>query len=311
VAQQLDDVSLCLHAHFELANTLIWMGDFARTLDQLDQVVTLYDQSSSRQLSSIYVEGDTLVLCLAQRALVLWLMGFPDQALHTSQNALGQLQTVGHAYNQAVISNWGTYLHKYRRDAAAVQTQAEAALALSLEHGIGHRAIQARMLRGWSWCMQGAIEEGLMEIHEGLTAYRATESTIGITYFLTLLAEAYQLADRTPEGLRVLQEALGQSQTTGECYWQAEIHRLEGELRLRLTIPEMSQAEHCFSQAIDIARQQQAKSLELRASISLSRLWQQQGKSDEARKLLAPVFNWFTEGFDTADLQEAKSLLET
>jgi tetratricopeptide (TPR) repeat protein len=151
VAQQLDDVSLCLHAHFELANTLIWMGDFARTLDQLDQVVTLYDQSSSRQLSSIYVEGDTLVLCLAQRALVLWLMGFPDQALHTSQNALGQLQTVGHAYNQAVISNWGTYLHKYRRDAAAVQTQAEAALALSLEHGIGHRAIQARMLRGWPW----------------------------------------------------------------------------------------------------------------------------------------------------------------
>jgi predicted ATPase len=246
-----------------------------------------------------------------QRALVLWLMGFPDQALHSSQSALSQLHTVGHAYNQAVINNWGAYLHHYRRDAAAARSQAEAALALSLEHGIGHRSIQARMLQGWAWCVQGAIEEGLAEIRAGLTAYRATQSTVVITYFLTLLAEAYQLADRTSEGLCVLQEALGQSQTAGECYWQAEIYRLEGELRLRLTIPEMSQAEHCFSQAIDVARQQQAKSLELRASISLSRLWQQQGKSNEARKLLASVFSWFTEGFDTADLQEAKSLLET
>ena len=311
VAQQLDDISLHLHALFELANGLIWMGDFVRTRAHLDQVIALSEQSSPHQLSSIYAEGDTVVLSLMQRALVLWLMGFPDQAFHSSQSALSQLHTVGHAYNQAVINNWGTHLHHYRRDAAAARRQAEAALALSLEHGIGHRSIQARMLQGWAWCVQGAIEEGLAEIRAGLTAYRATQSTILITYFLTLLAEAYQLADRTPEGLCVLQEALGQSQTAGECYWQAEIHRLEGELRLRLTIPEMSQAEHCFSQAIDVARQQQAKSLELRASMSLSRLWQQQGKSNEARKLLAPVFSWFTEGFDTADLQEAKSLLET
>jgi predicted ATPase len=310
VAQQLDDLSLRLHAHHELANTLLWMGDHTKTQIQLDQAIALYNQSSPHLLASIYAEGDTWVLCLAQRALVLWLMGFPDQAMHTSQSVLGQLHKVGHAYNQVVIVNWMSYLHHYHRDAASVQTQAETALALALEHGVGHRAIQARMMQGWAWCVQGAIEEGLIEIQEGLTAWRASESTPLITYFLTLLAEAYQQAGRIPKGLMVLQEALRQSQSSGECFWQAEIHRLEGALRLRQDISEMSQAEHCFYQALAVARSQQAKSLELRAATSLARLWQSQRKRDEARELLEPVYSWFTEGFDTTDLIDAKTLLD-
>jgi predicted ATPase len=244
-----------------------------------------------------------------QRSLVLWLMGFPEQARHISQSALGQLQTVSHAYNQAVINNWGTQLHHYYRDAAAVQTQSEIALALALEHGIGHRAIQARMMRGWAWCMQGAVEQGLVELHDGLAAYRATGSPALLTYFLTLLAEVYQQVGCIRDGLAVLQEALDQSQAGGERYWQAEIHRLAGELWLQQIMSETSQAESCFHQSLDVARQQQAKSLELRAATSLARLWQSQDKRQAAYDLLAPVYDWFTEGFDTADLIDAKALL--
>jgi predicted ATPase len=157
---------------------------------------------------------------------------------------------------------------------------------------------------------QGPGEEGITQIQQSLTAWRATGAKVFRPYGLALLAEAYGKVGQREAGLTRLAEALLVVDDTGERRWEAELHRLKGEFLLARAPDDHAEAEACFQQALDIARHQQAKSWELRAAMSLSRLWQQQGKRDEARELLAPVYAWFTEGFDTVDLQEAKALLE-
>jgi predicted ATPase len=164
--------------------------------------------------------------------------------------------------------------------------------------------------RGWALMIGGQEEQGILQISQGLSIYQATGTELIKPYFLSMLAEGQGKARRADEGLGVLAEGLTRGDTNGERWWHAELYRLKGELLVPQGCPDERQAESCFSQAIAIARAQQAKSLELRAATSLSRLWQRQGKRDEARQLLAPVYGWFTEGFDTADLQDAKALLE-
>jgi predicted ATPase len=158
--------------------------------------------------------------------------------------------------------------------------------------------------------MQGQGAEGLTQLRQGLDAYRATGTEFYRPHFLGMLAEVHRSLGQPEAGLAALSEAPTLVETTGERYYEAELHRLKGELLLQHAALEVSQAETCFQQALAIARRQQAKSLELRAAMSLSRLWHQQGKRDEARALLAPIYGWFTEGFDTVDLQEARALLE-
>jgi predicted ATPase len=143
-----------------------------------------------------------------------------------------------------------------------------------------------------------------------MAAWQATGAEVDRPYFLALLAEAYGTADQTGEALSMLAEALALVHRSGDRYWETELHRLKGEMLLIQAIPDKAQAESCFQQALAIARRQEAKALELRAAMSLSRLWQQQGKCAEAHALLAPIYGWFSEGFDTADLQEAKALLD-
>ena len=173
-------------------------------------------------------------------------------------------------------------------------------------------------MRGWALTEryaepgvgQGQGEEGRAQIHQGLAAWGATGAKVIRPYGLALLAEASARAGQPETGLTRLDEALAVVDDTGERRWEAELHRLKGELLLAYSAGHDAEAATCFRQALDIARQQQAKSWELRAAMSLSRLWQQQGEWDAARELLAPIYSWFTEGFDTADLQEAKALLE-
>jgi predicted ATPase len=210
-----------------------------------------------------------------------------------------------------------TRLHQWRWDVLATLTWTEAMMALCDEHGFGQYVSHARLLHGWALMAQGQAEEGLEQMRQSLTAYEATGAAIWRPYFLALLAEGYTKVGAADEGLRVLAEALAAAQHTSERVWEAELYRLKGEL-LQVRHPQSApgsgmayaaEAEACFQQALDVARRQQAKSLELRAAMSLSRLWQQQGKRQEAYDLLVPVYGWFTEGFDTADLQEAKALL--
>jgi predicted ATPase len=181
---------------------------------------------------------------------------------------------------------------------------------LATEQGFPHWMAQGAILRGWTLAQQGQAQAGIEQIHQGLRAFRATGAETFRPYWLTLLAEAHGTIGEPEAGLTVLTEALALVDTTGERWCEAEIYRLKGELLLQQSTSNQTEAESCFHQAINITRSQQAKSLELRAATSLARLWQQQGKRQEAYDLLAPVYHWFTEGFDTADLQDAKALLE-
>jgi predicted ATPase len=210
-------------------------------------------------------------------------------------------------------------LYQFRREEQTVQKRAEAVIALSTEHGFPHFLALGPILRGWALAEQGQGKEGIVQMQQGLNTYRATGAGIARTQFLALLAEAYGKAGQAEDGLAALAEALTVEDNSGERFYEAELYRLKGELTLQklsvassqLSVPNPQlEAEACFHEAIEIARQQQAKSLELRAVMSLSRLWQQRGKKEEAHQILSGIYGWFTEGFDTADLQEAKALIE-
>ena len=164
-------------------------------------------------------------------------------------------------------------------------------------------------MRGWALAMQGDAATGVMHLQQGLEAVQNIDQKLYHPYHLALLAEAYGQAGQPEAGLACLTEALTLVEATGERWWEAEVHRLKGELLLQLSLPDISQATACFHQALEVARSQQAKSLELRAALSLSRLWQQHGKRDPACQLLTEVYSWFTEGFETLDLQEARRWL--
>ena len=206
-------------------------------------------------------------------------------------------------------------LQQYRQDAQQVYEFAEAALGVASEQRFAFRMGQAMVLRGWALVMLAQGETGLEQIHQGLDAIQITGAKVEQSYRLGLLGEAYGHIGQPDMGLQVLAEALALSHTSGEHRGEAELYRLKGELLLvqrgkGRNEKEEAAAEACFQQALAIARRQSAKALELRTAMSLARLWQQQGKRAEAYDLLAPVYGWFTEGFDTLDLQEAKALLE-
>jgi predicted ATPase len=237
-------------------------------------------------------------------------LGYPDQALQRSQEALTLARELSHPMTLVVARCFAGLLHQYRREGPLVLEQAEAAVVLAHEQEFAFRLAEATVLRGWALVEQGQGETGIAQIHQGLATQRAT-GVVPRTSRLGPLAEAYGKVGQIEAGLRVVAEALAISNRPAQgTEGTAELYRLQGELLLRQAVPDAPQAEAYFQQALAIARHQQAKSLELRAAMSLSRLWQGQGKHDAARELLAPIYGWFTEGFDTADLQEAKALLD-
>jgi predicted ATPase len=209
-----------------------------------------------------------------------------------------------------VAQHYAAFLHHRRREALAVLAQADALLTLGTAQGFPLWVGFGACWRGWALAMQGQSEAGLAQMRQGIGAVLATGQELSRSLCLILLAEAVGHAGQVAEGLRLLAEALAALEASGRGDGLAEAYRLQGALLLQHAIPDATQAEACFHQALAIARRQQAKSWELRAAMSLSRLWQQQGKRAAARELLAPIYDWFTEGFDTADLQEAKGLLD-
>jgi predicted ATPase len=216
---------------------------------------------------------------------------------------------VGHPPSLSFAAVYATVLSQCRREVEATHARAEAMMAVAAPHGFVHCVGHGRLLRGWALAMRGDAVEGVAQIRQGLTVSQGEGLNLFRPYFLGLLAEACGQAGHPEAGLTAMTEASTLMAVTGERWWEAEVSRLQGALRLQLPVPDIQQAEACFQQALTLARGQQAKSLELRAVLSLTRLWQQQGKRDEARELLTPVYGWFTEGFATPDLQEAKALL--
>jgi predicted ATPase len=318
LAQRLQDPSLLLVAHQALAGALFHLGEITLTHAHLEQGMALYDPQQYHALAFRY-GIDLGVYFLAYAARPLWLLGFPDQARTSIREALRLAHQLVHPFSLAFTLHWAATTHQLRREAPAAQEQAEAAMAFSREQGFALWVPGGTVLRGWALTEQGQTQEGISQMRQGIAAWQGTGAEVDRPYYLALLAEVYGQAGRIMEGLHVLGEALAVMNTIGERYYEAELYRLKGELlrkaeahSLESTGPNLPEeaAEACFRQALAVARRQQAKSLELRAAVSLSRLWQQQGKRDEARELLAPVYGWFTEGFETADLQEAKALLE-
>jgi predicted ATPase len=220
-------------------------------------------------------------------------------------------QQIAHPYSLGFALCCAAIFHQLRREARCSQERAEAAMRLAKDQGFPYWMAMGSIMRGWALAHQGGGQEGIAQLNQGFIACRATGAKINQVYFLVLLAEAHGIQGEPEEGLAVLTEALALVDTTGERWCESELYRLKGELLHQLSSDNQAEAETCFHHAIRIAQNQQAKSWELRAATSLARLWQQrQGKRQEAHALLAPVFSWFTEGFDTADLQEAKALLE-
>jgi predicted ATPase len=242
-------------------------------------------------------------------AWILWLLGYPDQALTRSHEMLTYAQELRHAFSLARALFSVATLHKLRGEADAAQEWAEAALAIMTEQRFGQSLGNATFTRGWALAAQGQHEEGMAQMRQGIDAQQAIGVGVTRAEYRARLGEAYGRIGQAEEGLRLLAEALAVVDKGG-LWYEAELHRIKGELLLGQPVPDAPQAEACFQQALAIARRQQAKSYELRAAMSLSRLWQQQGKRGEARQALAEIYGWFTEGFDTPDLQETKALLE-
>src|SRR5713101_5680477 len=308
LAQRAQDPALIQQAHSALAGALVHLGEFAATQEHLQQGLALYNPPQHRALT-LRLEIDLGVFFLAYMTRPLWLLGYSDQALRRSQEALTLAQELAHPFSLAYALAFAAWVHQFRREGQATHERAEALCAIAKEQGFAFLLATGTMHRGWALAEQGQGMEGMAQICEGLAAYRATGAEVDRTYFLALLAEAYRQGKQDDEGLTVLEEALALTDRQASVIWEAELHRLKGELLLARSAENQVEAEACFHEALAITRRQEAKSLELRAAMSLSRLWQQQGKRQEAYDLLAPIYHWFTEGFDTADLQDARALL--
>jgi len=242
------------------------------------------------------------------------MLGYAEQALTRSHAALALAQRSAQAASIVFALFFAAVLHQCRREPQQVQEQAEEVLRLATEQGFRTWIAGGTLLRGWALVQQGAVEEGIAQLRQGHNAWLAMGNELGKTQILARLAEAYGQAGRTKEGLELLAEALAAMETNAERHYEADLYRLKGDMLLQNTgapppVPVQLEAEAYLQQAIAVARRQGAKFLELRAVRSLGRLWQAQGKCEEARQLLQETYHWFTEGFDTPDLQEAQALL--
>jgi predicted ATPase/class 3 adenylate cyclase len=309
LAQHVEDPTLLLVSHQALGTSAYWLGELAQARTHLEQGIALYAPKQHQTLAFGAIQN-TGVACLAFVGRVLWTMGLPDQALQRSTAALALAHELSHPFSLVYALSCAAVLHQLRREWPAAQARAEAAIALAGEQGFTLWLAMGTILRGWAMAVQDQPAQGMAQLRQGLAAYRATGTTLAQPYWLALLAEAHLKAGQTQEGLRDIAEALAAVHNSGERCYEAELYRLQGELLLARPAEPHAEAEACFCEALAVARRQQAKALELRAATSLSRLWQQQGKRDDAYELLAPIYGWFTEGFDTADLQDAKALME-
>jgi predicted ATPase len=309
LAHHVQDATMVVAAHLPLGNTLFRLGAVAAAHTHFAQGIALYDSQPHRAAAFMYGE-DLGVYCRILDAWSLWYLGYPDQGLARSQEALTSPQRSAHPLSLSLTLSHAAQFHQFCRDVCAAQECADASIHLAMEQGFPLQTADGAVLRGWALAQQGQVQEGITQIQQGLRAWRATGAEILRPYCLALLAEAHGMIGEPEAGLTALAEALTLVDTTGERWYEPELYRLKGELLLQQSSDNQADAETCFTQAIAIAQNQQAKSLELRASTNLARLWQQQGKRQEAHDLLAPVYGWFTEGFDTADLKDAKALLE-
>jgi predicted ATPase len=298
-----------LIGHRVLAVSLFVSGDYRAALAHAETAASLYRPDEHRDFASRFGQ-DIGVSAFLHLSWALWHRGYPDQSARAADRALAYSRQLGHAHTLAYAFLFAGMAAVFARDVATVHAYGNDCVALASEHGFPYWAAFGRVLQGWADAQRDEATTGIARIRDGLAAAEATGARVTTPSFLTLLAEALALAGKIEEGLATLDDALAQAAVSGVRGWDAEIHRLRGELTGRLPYPDPPKAEDSFHTALAIAREQGTRGYELRAATSLARLWRDQGRRAEARDLLAPVYGWFTEGFDTADLKEAKALLD-
>jgi class 3 adenylate cyclase/predicted ATPase len=309
LARQEQDPALLLEAHHVLCATALPLGEFTAGITHAEQGIAIYDPRQHRGHAALYGGHDPGVCCRGHLAATLWLVGYPEQALRRGRDALALAEELGHPFSLIHALIWAARVEYYRGEWNAAHDRAEAAIALAADQRLDLLQIPASVLRGRVLIEQGQEAEGLVQIEQGL-AYWARGGPLDGSLAQALVAAAFQQLGRISEGLDVITRAHARAEQLGTLYYAAELLRLRGELLLSQARPATEEAEACFTEALATARRQEAKSLELRAAMSLSRLWERQGKQAEARRLLADVYGWFSEGFDTRDLREARALLD-
>jgi predicted ATPase/DNA-binding SARP family transcriptional activator len=308
LAQQVEDALLVAVGHWHLGFVLFALGEYAAARAHLEQMIAFYEPQHHHPLVSLR-GADTGVSALAYDACCLWCLGYPEQALKRSQEALALARELDHPFSLAeALWCGGCIFSDMRWDAHALKGHAEELLRFANEKGMPTWLGYATSFRGEAVAMLGQLQEGMAQIREGMAASQSRGLRLYFPGNLRSLAEAQARAGQPEAGLATLAEALNLVEQTDERHWEAELYRQRADLLLMQG--EGAEAEASLQNAIEVARRQSAKSWELRATTSLARLWQEQGRMDEARQMLAEVFGWFTEGFDTPDLQEAKALLE-
>ena len=299
-----------IQAHRAVGVTLLYRGELAASVEHLDQAAALYDPAQHCAFAFRMNGLDLGVSVLSYAAWGSWLLGRPARAMQRNDEMHSLARDVGHPYTLAWALTFSARLHQMRREVERTRVQAEAAIALAKEQGFSLLRSMGTIPRGWSLAMSGNAKDGIAELRQGMDDYFRTGAESSRAHWVVLLAEAYLAAGQIEEGLHVLDEA--RIEQSGERYYEAEFHRMRGELLLVRDghdAQALADCERCFEQALAIARAQRARSLELRAAMSLSRLRCRQGRNEDAHDVLAGVYGRFSEGFDTADLQEAAALL--
>jgi predicted ATPase len=326
LAERLPYPGLAMRGHWALEINFMHLGEFALSMEHFEKALLLCNPERHLDDAVLYAQNPGVAMpCFA--AWALWFLGQPDQALGRIREALTLARQLSEPHGLAHTLFFSAMLHQLRGEGRMAQEHAEAAIAVSREHGLVLYQAMATVTRAWALIKQGRQEEQIKQMRQGIAAHQATGTEVILPHFFALLVEALDKTGKVEERLCILEEALAVVRRNGECYYQAELYRLKGELLRsqsagrgvsraaigRKAVVEaeptaFANAERCFSQSIKIAQRQRAKSLELRAVMSLARLYQKQSKQQEARDLLAQIYDGFTEGFDTVDLREAKAL---
>ncbi len=309
LAERQQDPALLIGGYQALGQDLFQLGNLVAAHRTVDRGIALFDPGKHRLKN--WPGGQPGEQCYLYDAFALWMLGYPDRALRRGESALDFAESLANLANLVNTLAFLALVHLLRREPTLALQRAKRAMELSAEQSNPFFLAYGTVLHGWALAIQGQIEDGDAEIDKGIATYRTTGSRTWLPYFLALQAQSCVRRNRLDKGRASLDEAFALADQTEERCWHSELNRTKGELLLAMSSNDHAEAEYCFSQALDIARRQQAKSWELRAAVSLGRLWKQKGKRDEAHDLLAPIYDWFTEGFDTSDLEDAKTLLES
>jgi predicted ATPase/class 3 adenylate cyclase len=314
LAQQQTDTGHILLGHRLIGYTLIAMGEFQPAYVHLEQALALYNPHQHRSMAFRYGQ-DAGITAQVLLALALGCLGYPDQALQSSHQAVAAAHKLNHANTLGYVLAHACLVYQFHRDVGSVAASVQTLVPLCQQQSLPLWLGVATSMEGWVMVERGQLEAGIARLRQGMVDLLATGSRLLHPHLSVWLAEGYAALGQMTEALDLISEALEFVRQTDGHWWEAEIYRLKGELLLKdegriLRVKDKESPEACFLKAIEVARRQKAKSLELRATVSLAGLWQVQGRKEEARQVLVEVYNWFTEGFDTADLREARALLE-